>query len=424
MAKYDIFISYRREGGYDTAKHLYDLLTRDGYKVSFDIDTLRNGDFDKSLLNRIDECKDFILIVDAHAFDRTLDPSFNPQNDWLRQELAHALKKGKNIIPIFLNNVRGFPQNLPIDIADVSKKNGPEYNQYYFNDFYKVLKIRFLTSTKGNSIGVFVLIAIILCSIGCLCYSIPREGEATNLCVSIYAILWAITLFALIAGLANPKMIFFNHRAYASLYIIPLILSMSALGCGVNEVKQNVQNQDYTPYLTAKQMNIYFGNPKSVVSKRSNGYTNKTCFDKNGRVTSVSIKDNKMVYDWKSNNQLVIMSYSNNEFSASNLINISELSKSRYAYTVGGAIDVNVEFNSNETIQEINITNPKSTYTAIYHYNSDKEIYPTSVIQKMNDQTIKVKITIDQLDDKGNPIRFSESFLGNTIEANQIIEYY
>ena len=23
--KYDIFISYRREGGYDTAKHLYDL---------------------------------------------------------------------------------------------------------------------------------------------------------------------------------------------------------------------------------------------------------------------------------------------------------------------------------------------------------------------------------------------------------------
>ena len=45
--KYDIFISYRREGGYDTAKHLNDLLVRDGYRVSFDIDTLRNGPFDK-----------------------------------------------------------------------------------------------------------------------------------------------------------------------------------------------------------------------------------------------------------------------------------------------------------------------------------------------------------------------------------------
>lgn len=36
---YDIFISYRRCGGFETAKHLYDLLTKDGYRVSFDIDT-------------------------------------------------------------------------------------------------------------------------------------------------------------------------------------------------------------------------------------------------------------------------------------------------------------------------------------------------------------------------------------------------
>ena len=95
--KYDIFISYRREGGYDVAKHLYDLLSRDGYKVSFDIDTLRNGDFDTQLLTRVEQCKDFILIVDEHTFDRTIDPSFNPNNDWLRQELVHALKYDKNI---------------------------------------------------------------------------------------------------------------------------------------------------------------------------------------------------------------------------------------------------------------------------------------------------------------------------------------
>lgn len=169
MAKYDIFISYRREGGYDTAKHLYDLLSRDGYKVSFDIDTLRNGDFDTSLLNRIDECKDFLLIVDAHAFDRTLDPSFNPQNDWLRQELAYALKKGKNIIPIFLNGATGFPSNLPSDISNVSKKNGPEYNRYYFNDFYNTLKKRFLTTKvhkySNKILGVFIIIVGVIVAI-------------------------------------------------------------------------------------------------------------------------------------------------------------------------------------------------------------------------------------------------------------------
>ena len=129
--KYDIFISYRREGGYDTAKHLNDLLVRDGYKVSFDIDTLRSGDFDTQLLERIDQCGDFILIVDPHAFDRTLNPNFNPKDDWLRNELAYALKKGKNVIPVFLAGTNGFPKGLPADIVCVTKKNGPEYNKYH-----------------------------------------------------------------------------------------------------------------------------------------------------------------------------------------------------------------------------------------------------------------------------------------------------
>lgn len=158
--KYDIFISYRREGGYDTAKHLYDLLVRDGYKVSFDIDTLRSGDFDTQLLTRIEQCRDFILIVDKHAFDRTLDPGFDPHKDWLRCELAHALKHDKNIIPVFLSGVSGFPEGLPKDIAGVAKKNGPEYNRYYFNDFYDTLKRRFLH--KRHDVRKYVIVALLV----------------------------------------------------------------------------------------------------------------------------------------------------------------------------------------------------------------------------------------------------------------------
>lgn len=163
MNRYDIFISYRREGGYDTAKHLYDLLARDGYRVSFDIDTLTRGDFDISLLKRIDECKDFILIVDQHAFDRTLDLRFNPKKDWMRQELAHALKKRKNIIPVFLNGVSKFPENLPDDIRGVVKKNGPQYNRYYFNDFYKRIKSDFLTARpRKRTAQISIIAAIVL----------------------------------------------------------------------------------------------------------------------------------------------------------------------------------------------------------------------------------------------------------------------
>ena len=149
--KYDIFISYRREGGYDTAKHLNDLLVRDGYRVSFDIDTLRNGNFDTQLLTRIEECQDFILIVDGNAFDRTLDPTFDRDKDWLRCELAHALKHNKNIIPIFLAGVTGFPDGLPDDIADVVKKNAPEYNRYYFDAFYDKLKKDLVTLKESDN---------------------------------------------------------------------------------------------------------------------------------------------------------------------------------------------------------------------------------------------------------------------------------
>ena len=75
MNKYDIFISYRRDGGYETAKHLFDLLRMEGYSVSFDIDTLGNGVFNKELYRRIDECKDFIVILSRGALDRCIEDS-------------------------------------------------------------------------------------------------------------------------------------------------------------------------------------------------------------------------------------------------------------------------------------------------------------------------------------------------------------
>lgn len=168
--KYDVFLSYRRDGGFETAKHIYDLLTRDGYSVSFDIDTLKSGDFDKQLLLRIEECQDFILIVDKNAFKRTLDGSCKPEQDWLRCELAHALTCKKNVIPVFLAGVSGFPESLPSDIADVVNKNGPQYNRMYFDAFYERLKVDFLLSKSSKAkskknIIAFLAVLLLLCVI-------------------------------------------------------------------------------------------------------------------------------------------------------------------------------------------------------------------------------------------------------------------
>lgn len=102
--KYDIFINYRRDSGQDAAKLLVEKLRQDNYNVSFDQENLGNGDFNKQLLKRIEECEDFILICDARVFDRILENK--DEKDWLRVELAKA-----------------FPKELPSDIDKVRYKN-------------------------------------------------------------------------------------------------------------------------------------------------------------------------------------------------------------------------------------------------------------------------------------------------------------
>jgi len=155
--KYDIFISYRRDGGFELAKHIYDLLKKDGYSVSFDMETLRSGNFNTELLKRIDECNDFLVILNKGAFDRcfTTDKS----NDWLRTELSYALEKGKNIIPVMLEGFE-FPNNLPEDIAEITVKNGPKYDKYYFDNFYQRLKDKFLL-TKQKTVSKQIIIILI-----------------------------------------------------------------------------------------------------------------------------------------------------------------------------------------------------------------------------------------------------------------------
>ncbi|MGM9840835.1 MAG: TIR domain-containing protein [Candidatus Limisoma sp.] len=147
---YDIFISYRRTGGYETAKHLYDLLVHDGFTVSFDIDTLRNGLWTQELENRIAECKDFVIILNRGAFDRSIDGSTPFEKDWLRRELAKAIELKKNIVPVLLDGFE-FPENLPDDIRLVAEMSGPKYNSYYFDAFYEKLKSGFLTAKPQHA---------------------------------------------------------------------------------------------------------------------------------------------------------------------------------------------------------------------------------------------------------------------------------
>ena len=137
--KYDIFISYRRDNGWDTAKHLRDILTAKRYSVFFDVDSLRSGDFNRALLDVIKNCTDFIIILSPNALDRCVN-----EGDWVRQELACALETGKNVIPVISGKFH-FPEKLPDDINAVRWKNAITVNIEFFDAMVEKL-ISFLHS--------------------------------------------------------------------------------------------------------------------------------------------------------------------------------------------------------------------------------------------------------------------------------------
>jgi len=143
--KFKIFISYRRKGGYDTAKLIYERLKMDGYSVSFDLDTLENGNFGSELEKRIKKCKDFIIILNTGIFDCFTEPDYNPKDDWVRIEISCALMANKNIVPLKMEDF-AYPKRLPNDIKDITKINAIDLSPEHFEAAYEKLKSTFLIS--------------------------------------------------------------------------------------------------------------------------------------------------------------------------------------------------------------------------------------------------------------------------------------
>ena len=162
--KYDVFLSYRRNGGAETAQLLYDRLTRKGYKVSFDLETLRSGKFDKQLNTRVEQCKDVIVIMSKGA----LEVRENPEDDWLRLEVKHALEHQKNIVPVFLRDFdRSEAKQLPQEdvLNNVCGYEGVTASHEHFDSTFAKL-CRLLTAKpvipwkRFGVIGVAILLLI------------------------------------------------------------------------------------------------------------------------------------------------------------------------------------------------------------------------------------------------------------------------
>ena len=119
-----VFVSYRREGGLQIAKSIYENLISD-YNVFFDYASLRSGPFEPEIIKQIEKCDDFLLIITEDIFDRCAN-----QNDWIMKECKTALNNNKNIIPIFINCTHCPKKIFEFeDIVIIDGLNGIEWSE-------------------------------------------------------------------------------------------------------------------------------------------------------------------------------------------------------------------------------------------------------------------------------------------------------
>ncbi|MFH0954274.1 MAG: DUF4384 domain-containing protein, partial [Verrucomicrobiota bacterium] len=123
-----VFISYRREGGAELARLVWEGLNRRGYHAFMDVEDLRSGCFNEALYARIDSCSDLVVILTPKSLERCAQ-----EDDWLRREVSHGIRKDKNIVPVM---ARGFqwpaPGSLPPDLADLPGFQGISHSHDLF----------------------------------------------------------------------------------------------------------------------------------------------------------------------------------------------------------------------------------------------------------------------------------------------------
>jgi len=129
---YDIFISYRRDGGKELARPLKSELELRGYRVFLDFDELKDGVFDRRIMEAIDAAPIFMVILSPHALDRCANA-----DDWVRREIEYALEHDRHFIPIDPDrSFTGFPPDIPDTLKAGLGQH--QFSQVMFEQLFKV----------------------------------------------------------------------------------------------------------------------------------------------------------------------------------------------------------------------------------------------------------------------------------------------
>ncbi|MBN1679443.1 MAG: TIR domain-containing protein [Anaerolineae bacterium] len=135
-----VFINYRRQDSEGYVGRLYDHLVQHFERddVFMDVDNIAPGaDFIATLENAVAGCDVLIAVIGPHWLTITGDDGsrrLDQWNDFVRVEIASALKHGKLVIPVLVGQARmPAPGALPDDIAALARRNAVEISHNRFS---------------------------------------------------------------------------------------------------------------------------------------------------------------------------------------------------------------------------------------------------------------------------------------------------
>ena len=142
-----VFISYRRSTSKYLAMLIYKYLTGQSHDVFLDIESIDSGAFDQAILTEIEARAHFVLLLAPGTLNRCSEPG-----DWLRQEIEHAMRCERNIVPVLCDQFSfGDPEvkkYLSGSLTQLRRYNALELPYEFIDAGLEKLHRRFLRMPK------------------------------------------------------------------------------------------------------------------------------------------------------------------------------------------------------------------------------------------------------------------------------------
>ncbi len=142
---YDVFISYRRQGGSVKAELTKDELAKRGFRESsmfLDTRSLFSGNYLETILDAIANSRNFVVIITKDCFK-----NLPKDSTWVR-EIEYALELHKNIVPIYFDGITELrADELPSCIQRLTCENAVQYVHQYADASFDRLASRLSKET-------------------------------------------------------------------------------------------------------------------------------------------------------------------------------------------------------------------------------------------------------------------------------------